>query len=100
MIKANTYAGNYKSGIVRAKKILITAGFPWSKTTGRYHPFANTQTTSNGVRVTRVGCSGTIALHVRAIVDAKLIETLAIVALRDAGLNFDERGWLDCENSY
>jgi hypothetical protein len=34
------------------------------------------------------------------VVDAKLIETLAIVALRDAGLPFDERGWLDCENTY
>lgn len=102
------YSGNFKSGIVRAKKALIAAGFPWSVTTGRYHPFANEQRTTSGVRVTRLGCSGTITISVydgnrmgsEARDTRRWVEALAIATLREAGMPFDDRGWLECENSY
>ena len=62
---SNYYAGEYKSAIARAKRVLLAAGLPWSRTTGRYSPFGfQTQKTTAGVRVQRVGCSDTIALHV------------------------------------
>ncbi len=97
----HTYQGDYKSAIARAKRILLAAGFPWSKTTGRYSPFADTKRTSHGVRVTRVGCSTTIALHAYLGRYAerghtKLIEACAIATLREGGLPFDDRGFLDC----
>lgn len=107
---SHRYAGLFRSGIVRAKKVLIAAGFPWSTTTGRYHPFANEQRTTNGVKVTRVGCSGTIAIHVHshawthgntgAREDICWIQALAIATLREAGMPFDDRGWLECDNDY
>lgn len=94
------YAGEYRSGIARAKKILLAAGFPWSKTTGRYAFFDSTQRTADGVRVTRVGCSNTIATYVinkyGSWDESRLIEMLAIATLREAGLPFDDRGWLEC----
>lgn len=98
----HTYAGAYQSAIARAKKILIAAGFPWSVTSGRYSPFFNEQTTSAGVRVTRMGCSETITIHVHDPItpavreDRRLINALAIATLRDAGMPFDDRGWLAC----
>lgn len=99
------YKGEVKSAIARAKRVLLAAGFPWSKTTGRYHPFASTQKTTHGVKVTRVGCSNEVALHVRwrdyesgteARSERHLIEALAVATLREAGLPFDDRGWLKC----
>ena len=95
------YEGTYQAAIARAKRTLIKASFEWSVTRGRYHPFANTQTTTQGVRVTRVGCSSTIALHAwgytyepREVSQA--LETKAIETLRAAGLPFDDRGYLEC----
>lgn len=100
----HSYEGTYQSAIARAKKVLTAAGFPWSVTTGRYHPFASTKRSTDGVKVSRVGCSETIALHVRVerwahVADFSghhLIEGLAIATLREAGLPFDDRGWLAC----
>jgi len=99
------YAGEFQSAIARAKRVLLAAGFAWSKTTGRYSAFGGTQKTTHGVRVTRLGCSDTVVLHVY---DSKYLssdeartrridlETRAIAALRAAGLPFDSRGWLEC----
>lgn len=100
----HTYAGEFQSAINRAKKTLINAGFSWSVTSGRYQPFFNEQTTSNGIRVTRIGCSETIAIHIHdgnkmgeAARDNRcMMEALAIACLRDAGMPFDDRGWLAC----
>lgn len=100
----HSYAGEFKSAINRAKKVLVAAGFPWSVTSGRYQPFFNEQKTSDGVRVTRVGCSETIAIHIHdgnkmgeaARADRRLMEALAIATLREAGMPFDDRGWLAC----
>lgn len=102
------YAGQFRSGIIRAKKILLAAGFPWSVTTGRYYPYGNEQRTSAGVRVQRIGCSSTISVNVydgvrhygpSASEDRRWMLALAVQALRDAGLPFDDRGWLECEDS-
>lgn len=102
-MKGHSYKGEFTSAIARAKKILIAAGFPWSTTTGRYLPFAGTQTTTRGVRVARVGCSDTVAVHVYGYTftganeaERKLVNALAIATLREAGLPFDDRGWLAC----
>lgn len=104
-MKAHTYAGTIKSAIARAKRILVGEGFPWSVTTGRYSPYFNEQKTTDGVKVTRVGYSDTIALSVRvqrigysdeARAQVRLIEGLAIGALREGGLPVDDRGWLIC----
>lgn len=100
-----TYPGEYKSAIAKAKKILVAAGFPWSVTTGRYQPYGNTQVTTRGIRVTRVGYSSTVALHSYGYTgsfssaldgERRLIEALAIATLREAGMPFDDRGWLAC----
>lgn len=97
----NLYAGEYQSAIARAKKVLLAAGFAWSTSTGRYHPFANTKVTTPGVRVTRIGCSDAVAVHAYASgygerESRRWTEALAIATLRDAGLPFDDRGWLEC----
>lgn len=91
------YAGEYKSAIVRAKRILLAAGFAWSKTTGRYP----NHVTTRGVRVTRVGCGDAISLHVHngtygSREERRDIHKRAIAALRAGGLPFDDRGWLEC----
>jgi len=98
---ANVYPGTWKSGIARCKKVLLAAGFVWSTTTGRYTPFNNQQKTTRGVRVTRVGCSKTVAVHARGYEfrprdDARWVEALAIATLREAGLPMDDRGWMEC----
>ena len=41
---AHSYQGEYRSAIAKAKRILLAAGFPWSKTTGRYSAFSGTRT--------------------------------------------------------
>lgn len=100
----NYYAGEYRSAIARAKRILLAAGFQWSVTTGRYQPFANTQVTTRGVRVTRVGCSDTVALHIwgdtltsdAARQRRREMMASALETLRAAGMPFDDRGWLEC----
>lgn len=100
------YAGQYRSAIARAKRILLAAGFEWSRTIGRYSPFANTQRTTPGVTITRVGCSDTVAIHSHvdgwehseaARVAAREMTQRAIAVLRAAGLPFDDRGWLECD---
>ena len=102
---AGTYPGEFKSAIAKAKKILVAAGFPWSVTTGRYQPYFNEQVTTRGVRVSRVGCSESIALHVYGYThdiseerkqERRMMEALAIATLREAGMPFDDRGWLAC----
>jgi hypothetical protein len=102
---SNYYAGEYKSAITRAKRVLVAAGFPWSKTTGRYSAFGSKQRTTAGVRVTRIGCSDTVALHVyddhatysdAARAKRRDLETRALATLRAGGLPFDDRGWLEC----
>ncbi len=98
------YRGDYRSAIARSKKALIAAGFPWSVTTGRYTPYNNQQKTSHGVRVTRIGCSSTVAIHVYdgnsisepARERRRWIEALAIQTMCEAGLPVDHRGWIDC----
>ena len=97
------YAGEHRSAIARAKRVLLAAGFSWSRTIGRYHPFANKQKTTPGVRVTRVGCSDTVALHASggysseaARLQRRGEEARALEVLRAAGLPFDSRGWLEC----
>lgn len=99
----HTYAGDYKSAIARAKRVLLKAGFAWSHTTGHYTPFDNTQKTTDGVKVTRIGVSETIALHVQSkrFTDAardaaRDLAQRALEALRAAGMPFDDRGWLAC----
>lgn len=103
-MRNHTYPGEYRSAIARAKRVLLAAGLPWSVTTGRYHPFANEQKTTNGVRVTRIGCSSTISLHVwgnhysnpeSRAADRALMQK-ALEVLRADGLPFDDRGWLEC----
>ena len=101
----NVYLGEYRSAIARAKKLLIAAGLPWSTTTGRYTPFFNRQHTTYGLRITRVGVSDSIALHVwgdnasisdEAKAKRKALQARALEVLRAGGLPFDDRGWLDC----
>lgn len=100
----HSYTGDYRSAIARAKKVLVAAGFPWSVKKGRYTPYFNQQTVSKGVKVTRIGCSESIAIHVSGYWTAsegdrstnRWIEALAIATLREAGLPFDDRGWLAC----
>lgn len=104
LTEPGTYAGEYLSAIARAKKILTAAGFPWSRSTGRYSAFGGTKKTTDGVRVVRVGCSETVCLHVYQRYDYspthreeyRWIDALAIATLRDAGMSFDDRGWLAC----
>lgn len=98
----NSYPGQYLSAIARAKKVLLKAGFPWSKTVGRYSPFGG-QRVSRGVRVQRIGLSETVAVHVYGYSyyrsedeEGRLVHALAIATLRDAGMPFDDRGWLAC----
>lgn len=91
----------WKSGIAKAKRILVNAGFPWSVTTGRYSPFGGTQKTTPGIRVTRIGCSESISVSAWGMTrrnrDASnWMEALAIATLRQAGMPFDDRGWLAC----
>lgn len=96
---AYAYAGNYRSAIARAKRILLAAGFEWSVTTGRYTGWGDPpQKTTAGVRVQRIGCSTSIAVRVHGAArgDNKPTEARAIEALRAGGLPFDDRGWLEC----
>ena len=98
---AHSYQGEYRSAIAKAKRILLAAGFTLSKTTGRYHPFARTQKTTHGVKVTRIGCSETISMymHMGEHYDRDVMRSetaLALKALRDGGMPFDDRGWLAC----
>lgn len=97
------YSGTHRSAIARAKRILTGAGMRWSRTTGRYSPFGGTQKTTHGVRVTRIGCSACIALHVYDGGDVlwgrearREIHARALEILREGGLPFDDRGWLEC----
>lgn len=104
VLPQHSYPGEYRSAIARAKKVLVAAGFPWSTITGRYTPFNNTQKVTAGVTVRRIGCSETVSLHTRdrdlytaeASEDRRLMQALAIMTLREAGLPFDDRGWLAC----
>ena len=88
------YKGDYKSAIARAKRILLAAGFVWSKTTGRY---PNSKT-SNGVCVVRIG-HGLRLVFVFPIIqvpgETRAATTRATEALRAGGLPFDDRGWLE-----
>ncbi len=98
------YAGEFQSAIARAKKVLLAAGFQWSVSGGRYQPYGSTKITSYGVRVTRVGCSDSITLHVydsnstsdQARDARRNLRASALDALRAAGLPFDDRGFLEC----
>lgn len=91
------YEGSVKSALSRARKILRAAGFPMGKVVGRYHPFMRTQTIEEGITVHRVGCSRNVAVgayttsHMRHPREREAIETL-----RNAGMPFDEKGWLAC----
>lgn len=81
--------------------MLLAAGFPWSVTTGRYQPYCNTQRTTFGVRVTRIGISESVSVNVwggehHPRDTTRLMEALAIATLREAGMPFDDRGWLAC----
>lgn len=101
-MKSHSYKGEFNSAIARAKKILLAAGFPWSKTIGRYSAFSDTRYTTVGVKVARIGCSETIAIHTHASrygfdrEGTRLIQACAIATLREAGMPFDDRGWLAC----
>lgn len=102
------YQGSYTSAIARARRIILAAGMSWAKKHGRYEPFCNHQTWTPGVRVTRIGVSDAVSLSVvlRASGqeyggDAERrerleIEARALAILREAGLPFDHRGWLEC----
>lgn len=94
------YAGEYRSAIARAKRVLAKAGIPWSVTTGRYQPFFNPQKTTKGVRVTRIGVSETVHMSAwgftHSVEESRDLERRALEALRTAGLPFDDRGWLAC----
>lgn len=91
---------NYKSAIAKAKRILTRAGFPWGRIEGRYTPFDNQQRVVPGIFVSRVGCSGTIALAWRGERPPGPVraERVAIDVLRAANMPFDDRGFLACEN--
>ena len=99
------YDGTYQSAIARAKRILLRSGFTWSVTTGRYAPYGNAQKTTKGIRVTRVGCSSTIAVDARGyytgfaheLAEGRELKKKAIETLRAEGMAFDDRGWLDCK---
>lgn len=91
------YAGTVPSAIARCKRILKAAGFPWWEVKGRYTPFDNQQIHTPGIRVRRVGYSTNVAVQVNVERgDHGLVEALAVSTLRDAGLPFDDRGWLAC----
>lgn len=98
----NYYLGEYRSAIARAKRALVAAGLPWSKTTGRYSPYFSQQRTTFGLRVTRIGCSDTIALNaygdrrISMLAAQQELQAKGLEVLRAAGLPFDDRGWLVC----
>jgi hypothetical protein len=106
---ARTYRGSYTSALVRCRKVLAAAGVPLSKKSGRYSPFASTQKFTTGVTVHRLGVSDTVALHAtvsnsrgeplhdaRSSAEARALEARALAVLRDAGLQFDDRLFLEC----
>lgn len=95
------YAGEYRSAIARAKRVLVKAGFAWSRILGRYP----NQKVIPGVVVHRVGVSDTVMLHIRDVDHAytaekraarRELELRALKTLREAGLPFDDRGMLEC----
>lgn len=101
---AHQFQGEVASALARCRRTLKAAGFELSQKIGRYHPFESTQTLTHGVRVTRVGCSSTIALHghlgrYAKSEDIRALEARALEALRAAGLPFDDRGWLECHDA-
>ncbi len=70
--------------------------------TAERRPFDNQQRVTKGIRAHRVGCSNNVAVgaigytHSDGYEEARMMETLAIVTLRDAGLPIDDRGWIVC----
>lgn len=96
------YDGSCQACIARCKKVLKAAGFAWGTIKGRYSPFDNQQRVTKGIRAHRVGCSNNVAVgaigytHSDGYEEARMMETLAIVTLRDAGLPIDDRGWIVC----
>lgn len=101
--------GEYRSAIARAKKVLLAAGFEWSRTTGRYSPYGGSQHTTMGAKVTRAGCSDfvSVSVHVNTAYGRDFspaakraahfeYQRSVIEALRAGGMPFDDRGWLEC----
>ena len=92
-----------RSAIARSKRVLLAAGFPWSVITGRYSAYGNTQKVTTGIHVWRVGVSKTVSVNWRGEIfstdfDSRTLRVaLAVSALRDAGLPYDDRGWLECD---
>lgn len=99
-MRAHSYPWEYKSAIAKAKRVLQAAGVPWSSVTGRYAPYGSTKHWTHGVRVSRIGCSETIALHTyphsQPRDETRALKEQALTALRAAGMPFDDRGWLAC----
>lgn len=98
----NIYPGQVSSALKRVRKILRDAGYSLGKVTGPYSPFGNTQTSHEGPNASRVGCSRWISLHwthsspyCRKKRSQWMPEILAL--LREAGLPFDDKGWLECK---
>lgn len=100
-MEEHRYWGEVPSALARCRKLLKAAGIPLYKIEGRYQYFGPAQKRTPGVQVHRVGCSSTIALHSWLGAHAKRDETRALeqralAVLRAGGMQFDERGWLEC----
>lgn len=95
------YDGEYTSALARCRRVLKKAGLPLYKCEGRYEPFGAEQKRTPGVWVGRVGVSSSIAIHAwlgryPAEGAVRELEARALTVLREAGLPFDDRGWLEC----
>lgn len=94
------YVGEVASALARCRRVLKRAGIPLYTISGRYRPLGPAQKQTPGVKVSRVGLGRNIALHAwlgsaAPIEKVKDLESRAIAVLREAGLPFDGRGWLE-----
>lgn len=103
METSNKYPGQVSSALRRARKILADAGLPKGGTVGRYHPIGGHDKVLTGVKVSRVGCSASIALSWYGPLPEgetyKSVNAKAVEALRAGGMPFEDNGWLTCEKT-
>ena len=97
------YVGEVKSCINAIRRTLTKHGWTLGKTLGRYYPFGAPQRILEGINVSRVGCSDSVAIVYRSVgndaryVNCKIQEAIAL--LRSNGFMFDDRGWLECSTA-
>ncbi len=97
----------YVSSRIRA--IFKKQGWPLHKMSGRYSPFCNTQTGTEGYSARKVGCSKTVAIHYTGgyvsgrplpISSETMTEkkTAAIALLRSLGYRVADNGFINCDH--